>query len=405
MIRTVLVVDDSKVQCDHAVALCQEVFTDAHISMAYNGQEALAVLANEPADLVLIDLEMPVMDGIELISEMTRLQLGHTVMVMSSKEPKLISSVGVMAEAGGLNVLGCYQKPLSEAVLRDAMLQYRNDSIERSGAENQIAAITADEIANGIEQGQFSFHYQPKLTTRNIMLKGVEALARWQHPVRGFVSPLEFIGVAEANGLIAALTLHLVEQALQQKARWNQQGLRFSLALNLSPLMLADCHLVEVLETLLQQNGIQPREITLEVTENVMLGDVAKTLQTLTRLRLKDFGIALDDYGTGFANAEQLVRLPISELKLDRSLINGVARKSQLEKFLSSTIVLAQGLDLITVAEGVETLEDFQIVQKMGVHEVQGFFFSRPLPADQFGRWLLHDLVELRKQIMQAAKH
>lgn len=233
----------------------------------------------------------------------------------------------------------------------------------------------------------------------------MEALARWNHPELGFISPVRFIDVAEQFNQITPLTLHLFHQALKQKAWWKQHGLRFSLAFNLSPMVLLEDDLICWIQEALTQYSIAPDEIIFEVTENVMLGDVAKSLQTLTRLRLKGFGIALDDYGTGFANAEQLVRLPATELKIDRSLVNEVSRKPQLEKILSSTVKLANDLNLAIVAEGVEQLEDFITLTKFDVTQVQGYYFSRPLAADTFTNWVTSDLKLLRGQIKEALEN
>lgn len=402
MIQNVIVVDDSQVQCQHAADLCITLFENAQISQAYNGRQALDQLQESPADLILIDLEMPVMDGIELITEIAQRNLAPAIIIMSAKDTKLISSVGVMAEAGGLNVLGCYQKPITEETLQQAASKYRafEQKITTANAEQQ--QVTGADILNGIEANQFILHYQPKLTTKGIILKGVEALARWSHPDIGLVSPLQFIAVAEQSNHITPLSLHLFDIALKQKAFWNRHGLNFSLAFNLSPLLLTEDALISWIEDALAKYAIQPDEIIMEVTENVMLGDVAKSLQTLTRLRLKGFGIALDDYGTGFANAEQLVRLPATELKIDRSLINGISRSPQLEKLLASTVSLAADLNLVTVAEGVEHLEDYNVLRDSNVCQMQGYYFSRPLAADTFTNWLTSDLKILREQIKNA---
>ena len=168
-----------------------------------------------------------------------------------------------------------------------------------------------------------------------------------------------------------------------------------------SPLVLLEDNLISWIEDALTQYSLKPEEIIFEVTENVMLGDVAKSLQTLNRLRLKGFGIALDDYGTGFANAEQLMRVPATELKIDRTLVHEISSKPQLETILASTVALAEDLDLSIVAEGVETLADFIVLSKYPVNQVQGYYFSRPLAAETFSNWITTDLTLLRGQIKQ----
>lgn len=402
MIQKIFVVDDSQVQCQHAAEICNTIFSNAHVTMASNGRQALDQWQHTPADLILIDLEMPVMDGIELIGELSNRNLATAIIIMSSKDEKLISSVGVMAEAGGLHVLGCYQKPMTEAILLEAYGKFSAQNLCSQGEQSPAHQCDGDDIQEGMEQGQFALHYQPKLTTQGIILKGVEALARWNHPEIGFISPLQFIEVAEQQDQITPLTLHLFNQALQQKAYWSSHGLRFSMAFNLSPLVLLEDSLITWIEDALTQHSVPPDDVIFEVTENVMLGDVAKSLQTLTRLRLKGFGIALDDYGTGFANAEQLVRLPATELKIDRSLVHEVSNKPQLETILASTVTLARDLNLTIVAEGVEQLADFITLCKYQVDQVQGYYFSRPLAADTFTNWVTTDLKLLRGQVRQS---
>ena len=402
MIQKIVVVDDSQVQCQHAADVCGAVFGNTHIVMASNGRQALDQLQTMAADLILIDLEMPVMDGIELIGELSSRQLDCAVLIMSSKDAKLISSVGVMAQAGGLHVLGCYQKPITQAILLEAYSKFNGRANPPPSPEDNQQHIDGNDLQLAMEQAQFALHYQPKLTCKGIILKGAEALARWNHPELGFISPLHFIAAAEQHQQITPPTLHLLHQALRQKVYWNRYGLRFSLAFNLSPLVLLEDNLISWIEDALTQYSLKPEEIIFEVTENVMLGDVAKSLQTLNRLRLKGFGIALDDYGTGFANAEQLMRVPATELKIDRTLVHEISSKPQLETILASTVALAEDLDLSIVAEGVETLADFIVLSKYPVNQVQGYYFSRPLAAETFSNWITTDLTLLRGQIKQS---
>jgi len=399
MIKKVFVVDDSLVQCNHAAELCRNVFPDAEIATAPDGQQALAIINDEPVDIILVDLEMPVMDGVELIDHIATKGLARGVIVMSNKDPKLISSVGLMAEAEGLTVLGCIQKPLSEAPLLEAAAKYNIKRPQPAAIAASQAVVNKNSILEGIANDQFSLYYQPKLQVDNLMLKGVEALARWQVADGDFISPIAFIHAAEQSGCICALTFHLLNQALAQKAQWNAQGFKFSLAFNLSPSLLHSESLVPKIEERLAVHGIVPSEIIFEVTENVMLGNVGKSLHILNRLRLRGFGIALDDYGTGFANAEQLMRIPATELKLDRCLVYGISEKPQLAKLITSTIQLAADLNLETVAEGVEYKPDFDVLKQQGVDQIQGYFISKPMPASRLTNWISRELSAIRRTI------
>ncbi len=397
---SILITDDSLTQRQYAHDLCCDLgITQLH--GAANGADALNALETQAIDVVLVDLEMPVMDGVELIRAIAQQKLSASVIILSAKDPVLISSVGTMAEADGLHVLGTFQKPLLPDALECSLLRYIHDiSVVAEDSNKDIVEqdVTALELNQALANGEMILAFQPKLTVQGLMLRGVEALARWHHPTKGMISPGVFIPLAERHGLIDALTRHLLEQAFQYKRTWQQYGLRFNLAFNLSPLSLADIDIVDWLCALAEQYAVPANEITFEITENALLGELASAIQTLARLRLKGFHIAIDDYGTGFANAQQLSRVPATELKIDRSLVHRTAARPQQQTIFASTVELAKRLNLSTVAEGVETREDFQIVIDLGVDLVQGFYFSKPLFPDDLLAWIKSGLSQLRRE-------
>lgn len=397
---SVLVADDSITQRLHAQALC----TDLGLQEVYgatDGRDALRVLLANTIDVALIDLEMPIMDGIELLRSIAQEKCVKSVIILSAKDPILIASVGTMAEADGLHVLGTFQKPLQRDLLETSLMRYVRD-LKTTQTIDPVphSEVTVIDFCNALDVGDITLAFQPKLTVQGLIMRGVEALARWNHPDKGMISPSVFIPLAERHGLIDTLTRDLLEKAFVQKRAWQQMGLRFHIAFNLSPLSLADATLSDWLAELAQQYTIPPEEITLEVTENALLGELACAIRTLARLRLKGFNIAIDDYGTGFANAQQLSRVPATELKIDRSLIHQVAVRPQQKTILASTVELAKNLKLITVAEGVESLDDYRILQELGVDLVQGFYFSKPLKSDDLLEWVKSGLSKVRRQVM-----
>jgi EAL domain-containing protein (putative c-di-GMP-specific phosphodiesterase class I)/AmiR/NasT family two-component response regulator len=395
---SVLVTDDSLTQRQYAKELCKDLgVMDLH--EAANGVDALQVLDARSVDVVLIDLEMPVMDGVELIRSMAQKKFVSSVIILSAKDPILIASVGTMAEADGLHVLGTFQKPLLPDALECSLLRFIQDA-KTKAAEPKIALeneVTAVELSEALANGDLTLAYQPKLTVQGLMLKGVEALARWRHPQKGMISPGVFIPLAERHGMIDMLTRHLLHVAFQHKKNWQNFGLRFNLAFNLSPLSLADSDMVDWLCKLTEDYGIAPTDVTFEITENALLGELASAIRTLARLRLKGFHIAIDDYGTGFANAQQLSRVPATELKIDRSLVHRSAARPQQRTILASTVDLAKNLNLTTVAEGVETEEDFKIIHSLGVDLVQGYYFSKPLFPDDLLAFIKTGLNQVRR--------
>ncbi len=395
---SVLVTDDSLTQREYTKALCQSLGIKALYDAA-NGVDALHFLDKNSVHVVVIDLEMPIMDGVELIRSLAQKKINSSVIILSAKDPILIASVGTMAEADGLHVLGTFQKPLLLDSLECSLLRFIQDTKEAAEPKKHPGVdVTALELSHALAHNELLLAFQPKLTLQGLLLRGVEALARWAHPTKGIISPGVFIPMAERHGMIDMLTRHLLEQALQQKKRWQQQGLRFHLAFNLSPLSLADAEMVDWLCKLTEQYQVPPSEITLEITENALLGELASAIRTLARLRLKGFHIAIDDYGTGFANAQQLSRVPATELKIDRSLVDRVATRPQQKMILASTIDLAKNLNLTTVAEGVETEDDFKVLIELGVDQVQGYYISKPLFPNDLLNWIKQDLTRLRHQ-------
>lgn len=396
---SLLITDDSSTQRQYARDLCQGLgVSDIHD--AANGADALAVLKDHPVDVVLIDLEMPVMDGVELIRFIAQHKYASNVIILSAKDPILIASVGTMAEADGLHVLGTFQKPLLPDMLECSLLRYIQDNKTetRSPSDIKQQEITGVELGQALENNELGLAFQPKVTVQGLMMRGVEALARWKHPQKGIISPGVFIPLAERHGMIDLLTRHLLQQAFAHKKNWQQYGLRFNLAFNLSPLSLADADMVDWLTSLAGDYGIAPAEVTFEITENALLGELASAIRTLARLRLKGFHIAIDDYGTGFANAQQLSRVPATELKIDRSLVHRVATRPQQYTILASTVALAKNLNLTTVAEGVETKEDFAMLADLGVDLVQGYYVSKPLFPDDLMTWVKSGLTRFRRE-------
>ncbi len=398
-IESVMIVDDSEVQCHFAVELCQKLLPSVNIRYAYDGQSALDQMLLSPVHLLLVDLEMPIMDGVELLSKVSESQLANAAIVMSAQDDALISSVAIMAKAQGMEVLGSIKKPLTEAHLLQALNQY-SVSVDATvlASPSATVEITTEDLEQALDRKAFFCQFQPKVTAKGMILKGVEALARWQHADLGRVPPVQFIPIAEASGLIDRLTFLLLEQAMAYKQQWKQKGLNIELAFNLSPFSLHNAHLVKSIQAIVHRYGIAPKELTFEVTENALFEDLGQALHTLARLRLSGFKLAIDDYGTGFANAEQLSRIPATELKLDRSLVHGVTENRQLEAIVRSTVKLAKELNLTTVAEGVESMSDYHTLCALQVDLIQGYYFAKPLDANDLMMWMNKDLNLVRAE-------
>lgn len=385
--ESVLVIDDSSVQRQHVVSLCAGLGIE-RIYEASHGSEALEVIAAlpEPPGLLIIDLEMPGMNGVELIQNLQKRAMRIPVIVASSRESPLINAVETMTQALGMEILAGLQKPLNLMQIASA-LSSRGNARKPSQDTTQIA-FTPEDLRKALEANELLPYYQPKLDVRTGVIKGTEALARWVLPDGNMIPPDRFISVAEKNGLIHQLTLSIADQACAQAAQWNQRGLRLSMAINLSPLLLESDQFVDDVCAVIERHAIRADQIVWEITESSVVANLGAALGVLARLRLKGFGLSLDDYGTGFSSMQQLARMPFTELKVDRSFVNGASERDHLRVILQSALDMANRLNLVTVAEGVERLEDWRLLQEYGCSLGQGYLVARPMPGGELPVWL-----------------
>jgi len=260
-----------------------------------------------------------------------------------------------------------------------------DSEMERYQAEH---LTLASELRHAIAAGELLLHYQPKVDMRRRQLTGVEALVRWQHPEKGFMPPDLFIPMAEETGLIHDFTQWLMETAIQQAAHWHGQGLAFSTAINLAARNLSEADLPERLSKALRHHSLPPDRLVLEITETDMMADPERAHDMLCRIH--DIGIALsiDDFGTGYSSLAYLKDLPVDELKVDQSFVHAMKHEESSSMIVNTTIQLAHNLGLTVTAEGVEDEDTWQQLAAMDCDRVQGFFISRPMPVDEFERWL-----------------
>jgi len=393
---SLLIVKDSWSERSRLAALAQTLGV-AQVHEAASGREALQWL--EPGRLptppaaMLLDLEMPEMDGIALIEQLHARGACIPLVIVSGKGTGLLQSVGYMVEQLGLPLLGVLPKPVDA----DALAALLCRPCAAPGTSRPPRALVSDgpealgptgtELALAISSGQIRVHYQPKVGFAHRNLVGVEALARWMHPVLGRVPPDVFIPLAERTGLIHALTLSVLDQSLRQLAAWNAMGLRLKLAVNLSPRLLESPALVEEIVQAQQAHGVPPSQITLEITESASAHQFVSAIGKLARLRIKGFGLSIDDYGTGYSSMQQLAKIPFTELKFDRSFVQGAVRYENYRVILSTSIQMCQKLGLVTVAEGMETQAEWDLLKDYGCVMGQGWFIAKPMPADALTAW------------------
>jgi EAL domain-containing protein (putative c-di-GMP-specific phosphodiesterase class I) len=239
-----------------------------------------------------------------------------------------------------------------------------------------------------MDDRQLVLYYQPKVSVKTGFVVGVEALVRWHHPTRRVLCPGSFIGLAEQTGLIRVLTPYILEEALSQCRAWQDQGIRLPVAVNLSARNLSDPSLTSTIERLLDRYGVDPRWLTLEVTESAMMLERAHVLEDLRRLHGAGIGVSIDDFGTGHSSLAYLSRLPVSELKIDQSFVTDMARNYH-HSFIVRTITdLGHNLHLGVVAEGIENELTLGLLGAVGCDTVQGFHLCPPLPPSELEAWL-----------------
>jgi diguanylate cyclase (GGDEF)-like protein len=258
---------------------------------------------------------------------------------------------------------------------------------ELDGNSVQRLALAGD-LRAALEREEFILHYQPKVDLRTNAVAGAEVLLRWAHPVHGWLPPDEFIPLAEHTGLIVPLTNYVLDHALRQMGAWRAQGLDIGVAVNLSARTLIERDLPDRIEAMCHRWDVSTNRLVLEITESMVVADPARALPVLARLHELGVEIAVDDFGTGFSSMDYLKRLPVREVKIDRSFVTTMATDARDAAIVRCTIDLARSLGLRVVAEGVETPDVRARLTSMGCDQAQGYSFSRALPEADFAAWL-----------------
>ena len=395
----VLIVEDSPCQAEYLSVLCRSCGI-SKLATAENGRVALELIdkAETGFDILICDLEMPDLDGIELIHLLANRNTSSALIIVSSREQSLISAVELMAVTEGIYVLGSIRKPVPQGALETLIKDYRGKAVARAKGRAPLnTALTVQELEQGLALHQFELHYQPKLCMDNGMLHGLEALVHFRHPERGLLYPGDFIELCEHIGLIDALSFEVISMAIQQMVVWNQQGFAPRISVNLSGRSFGNSAFTHDVMALLSHAAIAPSDLIFEVTETQVIDNIGEALAFLSRLRLHGFGLSIDDYGTGYSSVKQLSQIPFTELKMDRSLIEGVASKSHLQVIFESTLSMCNKLGIDLVAEGIEKSKDWDYLRSAGCHVAQGYYISPPMPSHEVVNWVhagmpaLHD--------------
>ena len=378
----ILVVDDDAFQRD-TVEIQLGSLGWHQLKFATSGNEALAHLDRYGAQIIAIisDLSMPDMDGLVLMRHLAQRHCRAGIILRSGLHDEILNSAAGLAYAHGLLILGVLPKSSTHMQLA-ALLMGVSEPVAQAPLENCQGAPLPERLSVGLANGEFIPWYQPKMDVRSGKSISVEALARWPTAVGGMTGPTRFIPAIEAAGLADALFLAITRTVLADLWTWRKQRIGITAAVNMSMDTALNLDVPDQLSELVEQAGLQPSDLIIEVTESRLMVERSLAMETLTRLSMMGFVLSIDDFGTGYSSLVQLIDLPFKELKIDGSFIQRASAERKAEAILTLSILIGRKLGMSVVAEGVETTEQFEFLKSAGGVMAQGYLFARPMPFE-----------------------
>ncbi len=345
-----------------------------------SGDEFVAILSEHGEQTLTPDIVQRVMDAV-----------AQPVM-LGTKEFFVTCSIGVAvfpSEGTGAD----------ELIEHADIAMYRAKKLGRNNFQFYTPAMNEESLErvriesalrNALERDEFVLYYQPQLDMKTGKICGMEALIRWKHPELGMVPPGRFVSIAEETGLIVPIGAWVMRTACAQNKAWQDAGFdKLRVAVNLSARQFSAPDLIEGLEAVLLDTGLEPKYLEIELTESLFMSDITPAVDLLHRMKALGVNLSIDDFGTGYSSLSYLSRFPIDVLKIDRSFVADITRDANDEAIVTSIIALAHNLKLAVIAEGVETGEQLDYLRRHGCDEMQGYYFSRPLPAAEFEQLLV----------------
>lgn len=339
------------------------------------------------ADAVIIDLQMPGSDGLDVIRQLG--EMGRAQVILSSGcDARILEAARHAAHNNGLTVVGILPKPVRRRTLKRVLESIHKSDGQRSAPKNckSTSLIERGDLRRALSDGQIRPYFQPKLRLCNRSIHGFEALARWDHPDVGLIMPDVFLPHVEVHGLTRAMTEAVMGQAIAFLSRLPAREL--TMAVNVSMSVCSESSFPEFLDKILARNGILASQLILEVTEAGSVVSCQEQIDALIRLTMKGYCLSLDDFGTGASSLERLVRIPFSELKIDRYFAREITTSARAAKLVRNLVRIGSDMDMSVTIEGIEDAATMLAAEKIGCEFGQGYHIARPMPGSKALEWM-----------------
>jgi EAL domain-containing protein (putative c-di-GMP-specific phosphodiesterase class I)/ActR/RegA family two-component response regulator len=397
----VLIVDNDPIERE-IFARCVEMLGWTATSAA-GVDDASDTLSTRAHDVVVIDLRLAQPDCLRLLRRLRDEHADPAVIFVAGAGGRNQAAALRLARDLGLRIAGILARPIDPYRLHALLLS--NPPRTRAARRRDVGYPSAHDLEQALLAGEIHTEYQPKTDLVTGEIVGVEALARWHSPTLGAVPPDQFVAVAEQSELIGRLTSRVLRDAALACRRWRAVRPDCSIAVNISPFILSDPGFLPMVEETLQQNGLPPDALIAEITESTLLAHMPMATEVLTRLSIKGVRVSMDGFGTGYSSMQSLLRMPFTELKIDRSFVGVCRTDPDAWKLVRATISLARELDMHVVAEGVESEAISDRLRDVGCDMGQGWYFGRPMQDDAMLRWLMPETTNgaLAKAVVMAS--
>lgn len=382
----VLLIDDSITILKYVSKVLENNYSILNIHAASSASEGIQILKKSNINLIFLDLNMPNIDGIQLLDKIKQLKFNGYIVIMSGVSTRIISSVEMLTKKYGLNYIGTLLKPMHESDF-EKIINKIGHSRDKT---QQIKSLKDYEIIRAIKNNDIEVMYQPQIDLSSRKLMGVEALCRMNHPRLGLVSPDRFIDKAEESELIIHITLAVLKKSFADWKKWAQYGLNIKLSVNASPIALQQLEFVDIIFNLLEQFDMPATQLCIEITEGVLADDHMQELVNLNRLSMKGIELALDDFGKENSTVERLQKLPLTYLKLDKSYFIDHKESIGQLSIINTSLSLANKLKIKTIAEGIEDSSVMKLATEIGCDYAQGYHISPPMHAKKLIAWARH---------------